>query len=78
MESERNQANRQEELNDDDLEFKPIVKYAAIGLGLVALLGVEYATYRLGFSQGFTAGVTSEVVSEAVNTAAINNLTHFM
>lgn len=78
MESEPNQDYQQEELNDDDLVFKPIVKYAAIGLGLVVLLGVEYATYRLGFSQGFTAGVTSEVVSEAVNTAAVNNLTHFM
>lgn len=78
MESEPNQDYQQEELSDDDLVFKPIVKYAAIGLGLVALLGVEYATYRLGFSEGFTAGVTSEIVSEAVNTAAVNNLTHFM
>ncbi|MDO5471226.1 MAG: tetratricopeptide repeat protein [Akkermansia sp.] len=67
-----------EELNDDDLEYKPIVKYAAIGLGIVALLGVEYATYSLGFSRGFNEGVTSEVVSEAVNTAAVENLTHFM
>ena len=72
------QAPETEELNDDDLEFKPIVKYSAIGLAVVALLGVEYATYRLGFSKGFNDGVTSEVVSEAVNTAAVNNLTPFM
>ena len=72
------QAPETEDLNDDDLEFKPIVKYTAIGLAVVALLGVEYATYRLGFSKGFSDGVQSEVVSEAVNTAAVNNLTHFM
>ena len=72
------QAPEIEELNDDDLEFKPIVKYTAIGLAVVALLGLEYATYRLGFSKGFNDGVASEVVSEAVNTAAVNNLTHFM
>ncbi len=78
MQSEQSQSPREEELNEDDLEFKPIVKYAAIGLGLVALLGVEYATYRLGFSQGFNKGVTSGIVSEAVNDAAVENLTHFM
>lgn len=78
MQSEQPQFVREEELNEDDLEFKPIVKYTAIGLALVALLGVEYATYRLGFSQGFTDGVNSEIVSEAVNTAAVENLTHFM
>lgn len=67
-----------EELNEDDLEFKPVVKYVAIGLALVALFGVEYATYRLGFSNGYNSGVSSEVVSEAVNNAAVKNLTHFM
>lgn len=65
-------------LNDEELEFKPIVKYTAIGLAVVALLGVEYATYRLGVSHGFNDGVTSGVVSEAVNNAAVANLTHFM
>ncbi len=78
MQPEQSQPEREEELNEEDLEFKPIVKYAAIGLALVALLGVEYATYRLGFSQGYNEGVTSEVVSEAVNNAAVENLTHFM
>lgn len=73
-----NQPLHTEELNEEDLEFKPVVKYAAIGLALVALFGVEYATYRLGYSNGFTSGVTSEVVSEAVNNAAVKNLTHFM
>lgn len=66
------------EVNDEDLEFKPIVKYTAIGLAVAALIGIEYATYRVGFSNGFNDGVSSEVVSEAVNNAAVENLTHFM
>lgn len=73
-----NQPLSHEELSSEELEFKPVVKYAAIGLAVVSLLGVEYATYKLGFSNGFTSGVTSEVVSEAVNNAAVENLTHFM
>ena len=73
-----NQPLSPEELSSEELEFKPVVKYAAIGLAIVSLLGVEYATYKLGFSNGFTSGVTSEVVSEAVNNAAVENLTHFM
>ncbi len=73
-----NQPLSPEELSSEELEFKPVVKYAAIGLAIVTLLGVEYATYKLGFSNGFTSGVTSEVVSEAVNNAAVENLTHFM
>ncbi len=68
----------EEELNEEDLEFKPIVKYTAVGLALVALLGIEYATYALGRSHGFNEGVTSGVVSKAVNDAAVENLTHFM
>lgn len=78
MQSEQPQSVREEELSEEDLEFKPVVKYTAIGLALVALLGVEYATYQLGFNQGFHDGVNSEIVSEAVNTAAVENLTHFM
>ncbi|MBR5895884.1 MAG: tetratricopeptide repeat protein [Akkermansia sp.] len=78
MEQQSPGGNSVPELNDDDLEFKPVVKYAAIGLAVVALLGVEYATYRVGYGRGFNDGVTSEVVSEAVNTAAVENLTHFM
>lgn len=78
MQPDSSYSDQQEELNDDDLEFKPVVKYTAVGLGLVALLGIEYATYHLGFKQGFHDGVTSEVVSEAVNAAAVENLTHFM
>lgn len=66
------------EPGEEELEFKPVVKYTAIGLAVAALLGIEYATYRVGFSHGFTDGVNSGVVSEEVNNAAVENLTHFM
>ena len=36
--------------SEEQMEFKPVVKYAAIGLAVAAVLGVEYATYRFGFS----------------------------
>lgn len=60
------------------MEFKPVVKYAAIGLAVAALLGVEYATYRVGFSNGYVEGVNSGEVSESVNVMAVDNLRHFM
>lgn len=68
----------QPERNDDQMEFKPVVKYVAIGLAVAALLGVEYATYRVGFSNGYVEGVNSGEVSESVNDMAVDNLRHFM
>lgn len=60
------------------MEFKPVVKYAAIVLAVAALLGVEYATYRFGFSSGYVEGVNSGEVSASVNVMAVDNLRHFM
>lgn len=60
------------------LEFRPCVKYAGIGLAVLALLGLEYATYRVGHERGYAEATASGNVSEAVNTAAVENLTHFM
>lgn len=60
------------------LEFRPCVKYAGIGLAVLALLGLEYATYRAGHERGYAEATASGHVSEAVNTAAVENLTHFM
>ena len=60
------------------LEFRPCVKYAGIGLAVLALLGLEYATYRVGHERGYAEATASGNVSESVNTAAVENLTHFM
>lgn len=78
MPSSPDQHAPQRERNDDQMEFKPVVKYAAIGLAVAALLGVEYATYRVGFSNGYVEGVNSGEVSETVNVIAVDNLRHFM
>ena len=64
--------------SEEQMEFKPVVKYAAIGLAVAALLGVEYATYRFGFSSGYVEGVNSGEVSASVNVMAVDNLRHFM
>lgn len=63
---------------DKDLEFKPMVKYIALGLLGATLLGVEYATYRFGVEQGRIEAIASGHVAEAINTAAVENLAHFM
>ena len=78
MPSSPDQHAPQRERNDDQMEFKPVVKYAAIGLAVAAWLGVEYATYRVGFSNGYVEGVNSGEVSETVNVIAVDNLRHFM
>ena len=78
MPSSPDQHAPQPERSDDQMEFKPVVKYVAIGLAVAALLGVEYATYRVGFSNGYVDGVNSGEVSESVNVMAVDNLRHFM
>lgn len=63
---------------DEELEFRPVVKYAGIGLALAALLGLEYATYHFGVQRGQAEAMASGRVTASVNEAAVENLTHFM
>lgn len=64
--------------SEDELEFKPVVKYAGMGLALAALLGLEYATYQFGVQRGQSVAMASGQVTASVNAAAVENLTHFM
>ncbi len=63
---------------DADLEFRPAVKYAGIAVLLALLLGVEYATYRGGYSSGYSDAAHSGEVEASINRAAVENLLHFM
>ena len=62
----------------EELEFRPFVKYAAMGLVGLVILGSGYATYALGYRSGFNAGIRSGLVSESLNDVAIRNLSHFL
>ena len=64
--------------SEERLVLRPIVKYIAIGLGFVTLLGIEYATYRAGIERGYAEGVASGEVAASVNRQAVDNLRHFM
>lgn len=63
---------------EEALEFKPVVKYAGLGLAVLLLVGVEYATYSVGHDRGYEEAIASGTVQEKVNAAAVENLTHFM
>lgn len=63
---------------DDAMEFKPAVKYVGLGLAVLLLAGVEYATYSVGYDRGYGEAISSGTVQEKVNAAAVENLTHFM
>lgn len=67
-----------EEEDDANLEFKPVVKYTALGLAVCAFVGLTWATFRLGVSQGFTEGVASQQVAERLNAAAAQQLAQLL
>lgn len=62
----------------ETMEFKPVVKYAGIGVAFLLLLGVEYATYSVGYDRGYGEATASGRVQNEVNAAAVENLAHFM
>lgn len=68
----------QPEVNEEELEFKPVVKYTAIGVLSCLVLGLGYATFRCGYSQGYDEAVSSQQVAEKLNETAVRNLTYFM
>ncbi len=67
-----------EEEDDANLEFRPAVKYAGIGVLLALLVGIEYATYESGYSRGYREAAHSGEVEASINAAAVENLRHFM
>ncbi len=67
-----------DEDDDANFEFRPVVKYAGIGVLLALLVGVEFATYRGGYARGYSDAAHSGEVEASINAAAVENLRHFM
>lgn len=65
-----------------ELEFRPWVKWAAMGLAGATSLGLFLLTYYVGYSQGeesgFQQATRSGLVEESLNTAASQNVLNFM
>lgn len=65
-----------------DLEFKPWVKYAAVGVLAAGMLGFGTLLFCMGqsqgYSQGYNEGIASGKVAEEINAKAVENLTRFM
>ncbi len=68
----------EEEDDDANLEFRPVVKYTGIAVLLALLVGIEYATYEGGYSRGYRDAAHSGEVEASINAAAVENLRHFM
>lgn len=65
-----------------ELEFRPWVKWCAVGLAGAASLGLFLATYYIGYGQGeesgFQQATQSGLVQESLNEAASQNVLNFM
>lgn len=62
----------------EELEYRPFVKYAGLGLAALLVLGSGYATYALGYRQGYESGVSSGKVEAAINAAAVQGISHLL
>lgn len=66
------------EREEEELEFRPFVKYAGIGLAVLLVLGSGYATYALGYRQGYESGISSGQVEASINNAAVQSISRLM
>ena len=63
---------------EQELEYRPFVKYAGLGLAALLVLGSGYATYALGYRQGYESGISSGQVESAINSAAVQSVSHLL
>lgn len=63
---------------EQELEFRPFVKYIGLGLVGIFVLSAGYASFALGHKQGYDAGISSGMVEASINAAAVQSLTRFM
>lgn len=66
------------EAEEPELEYRPFVKYAGLGLAALLVLGSGYATYALGYRQGYESGISSGQVESAINSAAVQSVSHLL
>ena len=68
--------------SEAELEFRPWVKWCAVGLAGAASLGFFLLTYYVGYAQGedsgFQKATESGLVQESLNEAASQNVLNFM
>lgn len=67
---------------EEELEFRPWVKWCGVGLAGAASIGLFLATYYIGYGQGedagFAAGICSGQVEQSLNDTASRNVLNFM
>lgn len=67
---------------EEELEFRPWVKWCGLGVAALASVGFFLATYYVGYAQGeekgYEAATCSGVVQKALNEAASRNVLSFM
>ncbi len=67
---------------EEELEFRPWVKWCGVGLLGAVSVGLFLATYHVGYSQGeeagFAAATRSGLVEQSLNEAASHNVLNFM
>lgn len=64
----------EDEVDENDLEYRPFVKYVGLGLVLCTMAGSFYAAYSMGYNDGVASGE----VSESINSTAVQNLQYVM
>lgn len=82
MMEEEKSAESSAPLEEEELEFRPWVKWCGVGLAGAASVGLFLATYYIGFGQGKEAGFNeatrSGLVEKSLNEAASRNVLNFM
>ena len=82
MMEDDNPADSSASLAEEELEFRPWVKWCGMGLAGAASIGFFLLTYYVGYGQGEEAGFIratgSGVVQQSLNAAASQNLLNFM
>lgn len=82
MMEEEKSAEASAPIEEEELEFRPWVKWCGVGLAGAASVGLFLATYYVGYSQGeesgFTAATRSGLVEQSLNEAASRNVLNFM
>ncbi len=82
MNEEEMSAEASAPLEEEELEFRPWVKWTAVGMAGALSVGLFLLVYKIGHwhgeNVGFHQAITSGVVHESLNAAASQNVLNFM